>query len=222
MPSWPPTKGELEELYLNESLSADAIAARYGRSGEYPGSMVYHYLRKYGIPIRDRAAHQRHLTEEEISACIKEYESGKSLWDLAREFPFSAETIRKGFLSHGVKTRDKVEAQIQKVQKYEKKPFSGDPHEKAYLYGLRQGYLWATKHGRAVRVKTSSTHPAMIELVASCFLPYGNVQIYPRRCKMTGFEWSIDCDVDSTFGFLLDEFELVPSWVDSECFAASI
>jgi hypothetical protein len=50
MQPWPPTKEGLEELYLREGLSADRIAARYGREGRYPGAIVYHYLRKYGYP----------------------------------------------------------------------------------------------------------------------------------------------------------------------------
>jgi hypothetical protein len=207
---WPPSKGELEELYLCRKLSADDIAAHFGRTGKYPGAIVCHYLRKYGIPIRGRADHQRHMTEEEIAACVVKYWEGRSLWDLADEYHYSAETIRKALISHGVETRDKVEAQIQKVTKHKKHPFSGDPHEKAYLYGLRQGDLWVTRHGRAVRVKTNTTHPAMMELVASCFLPYGAVHIMPRRCKMTGYEWSIDCDLDSSFGFLEQEHSSVP------------
>jgi hypothetical protein len=218
MLSWPPTKEDLERLYLEERLSAEGIAARYGRSGRYPGAIVYHYLRKYGIPIRDRTAHQRHMSEEEVAACVMKYREGKSLWDLADEYHFSAETIRKALLSHGVETRDKVEAQIQKVTKHQKHPFSGDPHEKAYLYGLRQGDLWVTRHGRAIRVKTSTTHPAMIELVASCFLPYGAVHIMPRQSKMSGYEWSIDCDLDSTFEFMEWEYTAVPNWIENGTF----
>lgn len=218
MTGWPPSKGELEGLYLNEKLSADDIAAHFGRTGKYPGAIVYHYLRKYGIPIRGRADHQRHMDEEEIAACVVKYREGRSLWDLADEYHYSAETIRKALISHGVETRDKVEAQIQKVTKHKKHPFSGDPHEKAYLYGLRQGDLWVTRHGRAIRVKTSTTHPAMIELVASCFLPYGAVHITPRRCKMTGYEWSIDCDIDSTFEFLEETFSSIPPWIKEDTF----
>ncbi len=218
MTGWPPSKGELEELYLERKLSAEDVAAHFGRTGKYPGAIVYHYLRKYGIPIRGRTDHQRHMSEGEIAECVVKYREGKSLWDLADDYHFSAETIRKALISHGVETRDKVEAQIQKVTKHKKHPFSGDPHEKAYLYGLRQGDLWVTRHGRAIRVKTSTTHPAMIELVASCFLPYGAVHIMPRRCKMTGYEWSIDCDLDRSFLFLEETFLSIPPWIEEDTF----
>ncbi|HVP22798.1 MAG TPA: hypothetical protein VMS77_02650 [Conexivisphaerales archaeon] len=158
------------------------------------------------------------MTEEETLECVRRHQGGESLWDLADEYPFSAETIRKAIISHGVKTRDKVEAQIQKVTKYQKKPFGGDPHEKAYLYGMKQGDLWVTRHGRAIRIKTSSTHPAMIELIASLFLPYGAVHILPRKCEMTGYEWSIDCDVDSSFEFLTGECKGIPHCIGDDTF----
>jgi hypothetical protein len=101
--------------------------------------------------------------------------------------------------------RDKVEAQITAVTKFQKTPFDGSEEDRAYLLGLARGDLNVARHGRAIRVKTSSTHPAMIDLVAWLFAPHGPVRTYPRNSKLVGYEWTIETEVDHTFGFLLDE-----------------
>lgn len=99
--------------------------------------------------------------------------------------------------------RDRIEAQIQAVTKYDRKPFDGDNIEKAYLMGLRYGDLHVVEHGRAIRVRVSTTHPAMAELFESVFSPYSHVSKYPRRARLVEFEWTVECDLDQSFRFLL-------------------
>ena len=43
----------------------------------------------------------------------------------------------------------------------------------------------------------------MAELFESLFSPYGHVLRYPRRAKLTGYEWSLECDLDGSFEFIL-------------------
>jgi len=33
---------------------------------------------------------------------------------------------------------------------------------------------------------------------------YGPIYEYPRETELTGFEWSLDCDLDASYPFLLD------------------
>ena len=105
--------------------------------------------------------------------------------------------------ARGVILRDRVEAQIKAVSRHEKRPFSGDENEKAYLMGLRYGDLHVVKHGRAVRVRVSTTHPAMADLFESLFSPYGHVLRYPRKARLVAFEWTLECDLDGSFEFFL-------------------
>jgi hypothetical protein len=101
--------------------------------------------------------------------------------------------------------RDKVEAQIQAVSRYRRTPFEGHDVEKAYLMGLRYGGLHVVRHGRAIRVRVSTTHPAMADLFENLFSPYGHVLRYPRRAQLVEYEWNLECDLDQSFSFLLSK-----------------
>lgn len=115
----------------------------------------------------------------------------------------------------GVHRRPFEEARLkgirEKRRKYERKPFDGTDEDKAYLLGLRHGDLSVSRPFRdAIRVSTSTTHPAMAELFRSLFEPYGHVYQHPRYKKDTKtYEWNLYSIVDGSFGFLLDDFREV-------------
>ena len=210
--AWPPKKEELEQLYLTQRLSAMKISRIYGLKYPNPKSgetMVFWYLKKYGIQRRDRAEHIRKVTEGMVDEWVKRYERGESLKQIAEAVvgPVTVFTHLKG---RGVQLRDKVEAQIKAVTKYQRKPFSGNDEERAYLAGFRTGDLDVVKHGRAVRVRTGTTHPAMVELFQELFGRYGYVHSYPRRAPWTGHEWNLEADLGGSFEFLLLELSKVP------------
>jgi LAGLIDADG-like domain len=71
--------------------------------------------------------------------------------------------------------------------------------------GLGYGDLDVVRHGRAVRVRVSTTHPAMAELFENLFSPYTHVSRYPRRAKLVGSEWTLECDLENSFEFLLSK-----------------
>src|SRR2546422_2176832 len=180
--AWPPKKEELEQLYLTQRLSAMKISRLYGlkypnpKSGE---SMVLWYLKKFGIKRRDPAEHIRKVSEEMVDQWARRYVAGESLKQIAGDLVGSV-TVFEHLKKRGVQLRDKVEAQITAVTKYQRKPFSGSDEERAYLSGFRTGDLDAVKHGRAVRVRTGTTHPLMAELFEELFGRYGYVHSYPR------------------------------------------
>jgi hypothetical protein len=62
----------------------------------------------------------------------------------------------------------------------------------------------STPWNGAVRISTSTTHPAMAELFASLFQSCGHVYQYPRYKKDTcTYEWNLSTIVDDSFSFLL-------------------
>ncbi len=203
--AWPPKKEDLERLYLSARLSAMKIAEIYGLQYKNPKvaeSTVLYHLKRNGIRRRDAAEHVRKVTETMVDEWVGRYQAGESLKNIAGG-ALSPVTVFLYLRRREVQLRDKVEAQIQAVTKYERRPFLGDDVEKAYLAGLRYGDLHVVRHGRAIRVRVSTTHPAMASLFKSLFSPYGFVHEYPRVANLMGFEWTMECDLDPSFEFLL-------------------
>ena len=208
--AWPPEKVDLERLYLVEKLSAAKIANGYELKYKNPKvaeSTVLYHLKRNAITRRDRAEHIRKVTDQMVDEWINRYEDGESLKRIAGE-NVDPVTVWNHLKSRGVALRDKVEAQILAVTKHERKPFQGDGLEKAYLRGLRLGDLDALRHGRAVRVRLSTTHLAMANLFSSLFSPFGYVHYYARKGGFAGYEWNLECDLDWSFDFLLEKITL--------------
>ncbi|MDV3278580.1 MAG: LAGLIDADG family homing endonuclease [Nitrososphaerales archaeon] len=204
--AWPPKKEDLEQLYVGRKLSAAKIAYAYGLKGTNPKSdetLVLYYLRKYRIQRRDRAKHIRKVTEEMVEDWIRRYNGGESLRQIAGS-RLDPVTVFYHLKRRGVQLRDKVEAQIKAVTKHEKHRFDGTTLDQAYLLGLAKGDFYVTTHGRSIRVKTGTTHPAMTRLFRDVFSRYGPVYEYPRPSRLTPYEWSLDCDLDASFRFLLE------------------
>lgn len=202
---WPPGKEDLERLYLVEKLSAAKIARVYGleyRNQKVAESTVLYQLRRNGIDRRGCTDHVRKVSEVMVDNWVSRYQAGESLKQIAG-MDVSPVTVYLHLRRRGVQLRDKVEAQIAAVTKCERLPFSGDPIEKAYLMGLRYGDLHVVRHGRAIRIRVSSTHPAMADLFEGVFSKYGHASRQPRRARLVGFEWNLECDLDTSFGFLL-------------------
>ncbi|MDG6985919.1 MAG: hypothetical protein JRM73_04140 [Nitrososphaerota archaeon] len=119
----------------------------------------------------------------------------------------------------GVKRRPFEEARLkgirEKRRKYERRPFDGTDEDKAYILGLRHGDLSAYRpFGGAVRVSTSTTHPAMALLFHSLFDAYGHVYQSSRYKKDTGtYEWNLCTILDTSFDFLLESFPAKSDWI---------
>jgi hypothetical protein len=105
---------------------------------------------------------------------------------------------------------------------YARQSFAGDPLEKAYLIGFRDGDLHVHKanhleSSRTIVIACASARPEQLELIHSLFEPYGrgNVSTTPRQSVIT-------CWVDLSFSFLLSKSERVSTWItaDRACFGA--
>jgi intein-encoded DNA endonuclease-like protein len=215
---WPPLKEDLERLYLAEKLSAAKIANVYGlhyASPKTAESTILQHLKKNGIQRRDRADHIRKITKEMVDDWIHRYQQGESLKQIAggNVDPVS---VWNHLRARGIELRGKVQAQIASVTMHQKAPFSGDALERAYVIGLRFGDLDVVRHGRAVRARVSTTHPAMIELFVDLFSKYGYIRRYAVPSNLTGFEWCLECDLDESFSFLLEPEAEIEEMIKSE------
>jgi hypothetical protein len=206
-PTWPPTKEDLQRFYIDQKLSAAKIAKVYDlkySSLKTAESTILHHLKKNGIKRRDPAEHIRKISEEMVDVWVARYQSGESLKQIAGS-DVNPVSVFNHLRKRGIDLRDKVEAQIKAVTKFQKTSFDGTENDRAYLLGFARGDLNVARHGRAIRVRTSSTHPAMIDLVTSLFVPYGPIRVYPRFSKLAAYEWSVEGELDATFEFLLLE-----------------
>ena len=212
---WPPKKEDLERLYLVEKLSASKIAKVYGLKYKNPKvaeSTVLYQLRKNGIKRRDPAEHVRKVTSEIVDDWVGRYEKGESLGKIAGSL-FSPVTVMLHLKKRGISRRNRLTAQISAVTKYRRFPFAGGKEFEAYLIGFARGDLNVSTHGRAVRVKTATTHPLMVTHLRNLFGPYGHVQVSPRCSKLAGYEWSVQVDLDSSFLFLMQYRKKLPRWI---------
>jgi len=202
--AWPPKKEHLQRLYLARKLSAAKIAKVYGLKYANPKtaeSTILHHLKKNGIKRRDPAEHIRKVTEVMVDEWVTRYKEGESLKQIAGDL-LNPVTVFNHLHKRGLQLRDKVEAQIEAVTIHEKRRFDGNTLEMAYLCGLSSGDFGVVRHGRAIRAKLGTTHPAMAALFRSLLELYGPMYEYPKPNQLRGYQWSLDCDLDNTFSFL--------------------
>ena len=222
---WPPTKDDLERMYLKEHHSAAKISNLYGLKYENPKCgevLILYHLKHKGIARRGAADHVRKVTEGMVDEWVRRYEAGESLKQIAGE-EVGAPTVFVHLRKRGLKLRDKVEEVIRLNTIHKKKSFNGDPGPKAYLIGIAKGDYWVTRHGRAIRVRLSTTHPAMAKLFRELLGPYGPIYEFPKSTPLTEFEWCLDCDLNLSFRFLEDrEQPLNEIFADKNLFLNSL
>jgi hypothetical protein len=155
----------------------------------------------------DHLHNGRGMSLTDIAKLIGNKTSGYTSW-LCRQLEVKARPFEEARLK-GIR---------EKRRKYERKPFDGTDEDKAYLLGLRHGDLSVSRPFRgALRVSTSTTHPAMARLFRVLFEPYGHVYEDPRFKKDTKtFEWNLYVVTDDSFRFLLSPFSEVEDWILSK------
>jgi hypothetical protein len=172
-----------------------------------PGLSIKHLDECTKLRVRDTIQYLHHehgVSLTDISEMIGNKTSGYASW-MARQL--------------GVQPREFEQARLkgihEKVRKYQRKPFDGTDEDKAYMLGLKHGDLYAyTPFGDAVRVSTSTTHPALAELFTNLFSPHGHVYKHPRFKNDTNtYEWNLEVILDQGFGFLLESREKCRYWV---------
>jgi len=183
-----------------------------------PDEDVLSLLRTPGLSIKNLDP----STKEKIRLYIarKHVEQEVSLGDIAKLIGNKTSGYTS-WLSRqvGVQPRGFEEARLkgihEKVRKYERRPFDGSDEDKAYLLGIAHGDFSASvPFGDAVRVSTSSTHPAMAELFRNLFEKYGHVYQHSRYKKDTHtYEWNLSTILDVSFSFLLEPRTECRGWI---------
>ncbi len=154
-----------------------------------------------------RLHHERGVSLSDIAKLIGNKTSGYTSW-LCKQLGVEARPFEES----------RLKAIREKRRKYERLPFDGTDEDRAYLLGLRHGDLSVSKPWRgAVRVSTSTTHPAMVELFSAMFSPYGHVYLHPRYKKDTNsYGWNLQTILDSSFEFLLQDFAHVSDLIEPQ------
>jgi hypothetical protein len=86
---------------------------------------------------------------------------------------------------------------------YDKKSFFGDTLEKYYMIGLSLGDFNVKKHQSQIMVKTSTTHPSMINIFKQVFEEYSFVNQIKIKGGFSQYFWYIYTILDNSFEFLL-------------------
>lgn len=140
---------------------------------------------------------KRIMTKQELEKLY--WQERLTLPQIGEKFSVTYVTVIYWMKKFGIPTRG--------VRKYKTRPFGGNGFEKAYLMGLRLGDLNIRLHRRQILARTSTSHPAMLELFSSIFQKYSHVHQFPmfNPKKKPHFDWQIYALLDKSFKFLLDK-----------------
>ncbi len=132
----------------------------------------------------------------------------QSIKTLAKLYKKDYRTLRKILEKHGLTTRPK--------RKYDKRPFTGDIVEEAYIYGLALGDITLRKHRKtkAITAALSTPKPAMIKLFKETFQKYTEaIWIQPKRTVRNNkeyYEWRLTAYLDRSFEKLIPDKNRIP------------
>ncbi|MBI4033953.1 MAG: hypothetical protein HY378_00175 [Candidatus Brennerbacteria bacterium] len=136
-----------------------------------------------------------------------------SSYQIASILQCSQKTVLNKLKAYKIPTRKIQEAKALTRPLHERKDFSGDPIEKAYLIGFRLGDLYVSKtHPKSptIRVSTNTTRKEQLDLVAKLFSKYGYVKITgPDKRGAT----LVRCYLNTSFDFLLKKWDGIESWI---------
>ncbi len=221
IPTWSEiSREELEYLYTEKGLTTAEIGERFGVTGE----AVRHRMARLGLARRGQPWSDCQLRDRLTGDALRQLyvDQGRSMAEIAHAFGVAETTVLARLKKCRINRRDLSAACIH----YPRRDFSGDPHEKAYLVGFRQGDLWAGKtndgpYSTSISIACVSSRPEQIQLFESLFSPYGHVAVTRGR-NGPYVQYSLQCCVNWSFDFLLPKQDEIPPWVldDPQLFTA--
>jgi len=198
------TKNQLKNLYWNKKLSLIQIGKRF----HCQGTNILYWLKK--LKIKRRPAYwkkvdipKRVLKDLYLNKKMSSLEIAEKLGTI------NARTVRKKLKKFGIPTRSLSEALTKKF----KRPFPNDLNEKAYFLGLRAGDFYAKCPHKSIRVQTTTTHLAQIDLLKNAFRNYGQTCVYLQKNKSRENEWFVYVDLHSSFRFLVTKPNKISDWI---------
>lgn len=198
------TKDQLENLYLNKKLSLSQIGERF----YCQGTNILYWLKKF--KIKRRPAYRKKV--DIPKRVLKDLYLNKKMSSLKiaeKLGTVNAKTIRRKLKKFGIPTRSLSEALTRKF----KRPFPNDLNEKAYFLGLRAGDFYAKWVRKSIRVQTTTTHLAQINLLKNAFRNYGKTCVCLLKNKSRENEWFVYVDLDPSFSFLVLKPNKIPDWI---------
>jgi len=198
------TKNQLENLYWNKKLSLSQIGEQF----YCQGTNILYWLKKF--KIKRRPAYWKKV--DIPKRVLKDLYLNKKMSSLKiaeKLGTVNDRTIRKKLKKFEIPTRSLSEALTRKF----KKPFPNDLNEKAYFLGLRAGDFYAKWVRKSIRVQTTTTHLAQIDLLKNAFRNYGKTCVYLAKNKSRGNEWFVYIDLDSSFRFLVTKPNKISDWI---------
>jgi len=200
----------LEELYLKQGLSLEKI----GKLFNCHDSNIFYWMKKLEIKTRPVGYNEIVIPKEILEKLY--LKQRLSSLEIGKKLGIDSRLICEKLNKAGIPIRSLSKALTKKF----KAPFTGNLCEKAYLLGLRTGDFYAKMPKQSVRIQTTSTHTAQVNLLRNAVQDYGETKTYLSKNHAREDEWFIYADLDKSFEFLLEKPSEIPRWIlsDKNCF----
>jgi len=185
-------KKEITNLYLNKNLSSNKIAKIYSCSTR----TILLRLREWKVNLRYAGPPRVQFGKEELKKLY--IEKKLSTWKIAKLLGHGRSTIYRKLKEFNIKSRNISESHII----YQRRPFSNNLLEKAYLAGFSIGDLRVRKAGKnskTIKIDCGSTRSEQVKLFKKLFEGYGRVWTK----KYDDGKVQMEAFLDSSFSFLL-------------------
>lgn len=192
------TRRQLSHWYTSKHLSTYDIANKY----ECNPKTVFYWLQQYHIPTRQRKTVP--INKKQLKRL---YVSGLSLKTIGRRYHINASAVYRKMVRLKLTRRTPWEHNII----HERKNFSGNQPEKAYLIGFRIGDLNVTHNCSSIIVKSNTTHLVQVKLMKSLFSKYGPVWISSSKMRKNVYHCTIH--LNHSFAFLIPKSKTTPLWI---------
>lgn len=143
------------------------------------------------------------------------YKQTKSKYEIGRIYNCSFKTVLNRMREFGMKPLSRSIMQ----SKYEKKNFSGNKEEEAYMIGFRLGDLnvyQTVSHSDVIVVRCHTTRKEQLDMIEKLFKQYGKVTIGGKNKMNSKY---INCFLNKSFSFLLPNEDKIENWItrDASC-----
>lgn len=197
------TREQLNDLYHKQKLSLTKIGEIYNCCD----TNILYWLKKFEIERRPAYFKKVNIRKEVLEDLY--WNRNLSSTEIGKKFGINGRTVRKKLKKLGIPRKTLSQAGTKKF----KAPFSGDLAEKAYFLGLRAGDFYAKRIKKCIRIQTTTTHQAQVDLLEDSFKKYGELRTYLSKNKKRADEWFIYVDLQPSFEFLLNKPTKIPEWI---------
>lgn len=196
-------KNNLKKLYWKEGLNTFKI----GKIFNCAQRTIQIRMKELNIPLRPQYNRLTIPKKELFKLYLKKRLSSRKI---AKIYNCAYSTIDRKIRKFGFPIRTLANAHIT----INRKPFSGNKIEKAYLLGLAFGDLRVRKiyqNSETIHIDCGSTKMDQIRLIEPLFKKYGRVWISKPNKEN---KIQIECSVDLSFKFLLENNKgEMPQWI---------